>query len=119
MRILIATMGLMMLAGCANVADIRKNPPVLSLSSDKSAELTAECIRDGWQSTSLIGGSVGGVLQKSGAGISVIAPNPESPWHLVDVVPSGLTNSKVYYRFYRTWQSPSDKVINVVKACSD
>lgn len=118
MRILVGAVGLVLLAGCANVADIRANPPVLSLISQKSAEQTAECIRDGWQSTSLIGGSVGGVLQKSGRGFSVIAPNPESPWHVADVVPSGATTSKVSYRFHRTWQAPSDKVLVVVKSCA-
>lgn len=118
MRILIAALGLALLAGCANVAEIRSGPPVLSLASKKSAVQTAECIRDGWQSTSLIGGSVGGVLQASGGSFSVIAPNAESPWHVADVIPTGGSTSKVVYRFHRTWQSPSDRVLDVVKSCA-
>ncbi|MDH0646228.1 hypothetical protein N5D48_05110 [Pseudomonas sp. GD03858] len=118
MRILIGAVAVMLLAGCANVADIRSSPPVLSLTSKKSAEQTAECIRDGWQSTSLIGGSVGGVLQKSGGSFSVIAPNAESPWHVADVIPTGGSKSKVVYRFHRNWQEPSDRVLDVVKSCA-
>lgn len=118
MRILIGMVGLALLAGCANVADIRANPPVLSLTSTKSAEQVAECIRDGWQSTSIIGGSVGGVLQKSGNNYSVIAPNSETPWHIADVAPSAVDASKITYRFHRTWQAPSEKVLSIVRSCA-
>jgi len=117
MRILIGTMAAALLAGCSSVADVRNTPAVLSLSSAKPALAVAECIRDGWQSTSIVGGSVGGILQQSGEKFSVVAPNGESPWHVVDVTPSG-TGSRVQYRFYRTWQSPSDKVTHVVSYCS-
>lgn len=118
MRILMGALGLALLAGCANVADIRANPPVLSLKSAKSAEQVAECIRDGWQSTSIIGGSVGGVLQKSGNSYSVIAPNPESPWHIADIAPVTVDSSKITYRFHRTWQAPSERVLGVVRSCA-
>lgn len=118
MRILICGLGLSLLGGCANVADIRTNPAVLSLNSTKSAEQVAECIRDGWQSTSLVGGSVGGVLQKSGNSYSVIAPNPETPWHIADIVPAAAGASKITYRFHRTWQAPSAKVVDVVNTCA-
>lgn len=118
MRILIGAVGLALLGGCANVADIRANPPVLSLKSTKSAEQVAECIRDGWQSTSIIGGSVGGVLQKSGNSYSVIAPNSESPWHIADIVSVAVDASKITYRFHRTWQEPSEKVLSVVRSCA-
>lgn len=118
MRILAGALGLLVLGGCANVADIRANPPVLSLKSTKSAEQVAECIRDGWQSTSIIGGSVGGVLQKSGNSYSVIAPNPETPWHIADIAPLAVDASKITYRFHRTWQAPSEKVLSVVRSCA-
>lgn len=118
MRVFICALGLSLLGGCANVADIRANPAVLSLNSTKSAEQVAECIRDGWQSTSIVGGSVGGVLQKSGNSYSVIAPNPETPWHIADIDPATVDASKITYRFHRTWQAPSGKVVDVVKACA-
>lgn len=117
MRILIAALGVALLTGCSSVADIRKTPAVLSISSTKPARVVAECIRDGWQSTSIVGGSVGGVLQQSGDKFSVVAPNGESPWHVADVLPVG-SGSAVQYRFYRTWQSPSDRVTKVVSDCS-
>lgn len=117
MRILIAALGVALLSGCSSVADIRKTPAVLSISSAKPARAVAECIRDGWQSTSIVGGSVGGVLQQSGDKFSVVAPNGESPWHVADVFPAG-SGSTIQYRFYRTWQSPSDRVTKVVSDCS-
>lgn len=117
MRILIGALAMVLLAGCSSVADIRTKPAVLSLSSVKPAKVVAECIRDGWQSTSIIGGSVGGILQQSGESYSVIAPSSESPWHVVDVSPI-KTGSSIQYRFYRNWQSPSDKITKVVSDCS-
>lgn len=117
MRIFVAALGVALLAGCSSIADVRSTPAVLSLSSAKPAKLIAECIRDGWQSTSIVGGSIGGILQQSGDRLSVVAPNGESPWHVVDVTPAA-SGSSVQYRFYRTWQSPSDKVTQVVSDCS-
>ena len=117
MRILIGAMAVALLVGCSSVADVRRAPAVLSLSSAKPAKVIAECIRNGWQSTSIVGGSIGGILQQSGDRISVVAPNGESPWHVVDVNPVA-SGSSVQYRFYRTWQSPSDKVTQVVSNCS-
>lgn len=117
MRILMVTMMTMILAGCASVGDIRKNPPLLKIESPHSPKAVAECIRDGWQATDLVGGSLGGILQTSGDRYSVIAPNPENPWHLVDVNPKG-TGALVQYHFFRTWQSPSDKISSVVSACA-
>lgn len=118
MRILIAALGVALLTGCSSVADIRKTPALMTISSAKPARVVAECIRDGWQSTSIVGGSVGGVLQQSGDKFSVVAPNGESPWHVADVIPTG-PGSAVQYRFYRTWQSPSEKVTKVVSDCSN
>lgn len=117
MRTLIGSIAVALLAGCSTVADIRQNPPAVSLESKKSAESVAECIRDGWQNTSIIGGSVGGQLQKSGDGFAVIAPNAENPWHVADIKSKG-TGSVVSYRFYRTWQSPPDAVPETVRRCS-
>ena len=117
MRILIAALGVALMAGCSSVADIRNTPAVLIVSSTKPAKVVAECIRDGWQSTSIVGGSVGGVLQQSGEKFSVVAPTGDSPWHVADVLPTG-SGSAVQYRFYRTWQSPSDRVTKVVSDCS-
>lgn len=117
MRILVGALTLALLGGCSNVADIRTNPAVLSLSSGRPAKAVAECIRDGWQSKSIVGGSIGGVLQQSGEAFAVVAPNSESPWHVVDVI-STANGSSVEYRFYRAWQSPNSKVTEVVKDCS-
>lgn len=118
MRFLLAVPVLLAgLAGCATTNDIRSNPPIIKISSSKSAKSVAECIRDGWQGTSLIGGSVGGVLQTSGEKYSVIAPNPESPWHVVDVTPTP-SGSVVAYHFFRTWQDPATRVTDVVRSCS-
>jgi hypothetical protein len=118
MRILIAGLAMALLAGCSSVAEIRATPAVLSLSSQKPARAVAECIRDGWQATSIVGGSVGGILQQSGERFSVIAPNSESPWHVADVVPVG-GGSAVRYHFFRTWQSPSAQVTKVVSDCTN
>lgn len=117
MRILIAGAALMLLAGCSSVAEIRATPAVLSLASSKSAKAVAECIRDGWQATSIVGGSVGGILQQTGDRFAVVAPNSESPWHVADVVPAS-SGSAVRYHFYRTWQSPSTQVTTVVMDCA-
>jgi hypothetical protein len=117
MRILIGVLAIAVLAGCSTVADIRQNPPIVSLESKKSAESVAECVRDGWQNTRIIGGSVGGQLQKSVEGFAVIAPNAENPWHVADIRSKG-TGSIVSYRFYRTWQSPPDDVPETVRRCA-
>jgi hypothetical protein len=117
MRSVVAGLAVILLAGCSSVGDIRKNPPLLEIESKHSAKAVAECIRDGWQATDLVGGSLGGILQTSGDRYTVIAPNPENPWHLADVDPKGI-GSLVRYHFFRTWQSPSDKISGVVSACS-
>lgn len=117
MRIQVAMMGLAMLAGCANVADTRSNPPLLSLSSHRPALDVAECIRDSWQSTTVVGASLGGVMQKSGDRYSVLAPDTQAPLHLVDIVPD-KGGSFIQYHFYRTWQSPLERVIDAVRKCT-
>ncbi|MFM9487928.1 hypothetical protein [Pseudomonas monachiensis] len=117
MKLIVGALAIALLAGCSTASDIRKNAPLLTLSSEKKAKNVAECIRDGWQSTSLIGGSVGGVLQSSGERYSVIAPDPESPWHVVDITPTP-SGSTVAYHFFRTWQDPSTKVTSVVESCA-
>lgn len=116
MRILVGALALALLAGCASVADTRSNPPLLTLTSAKPAQEVAECIRDSWQSTTVLGASIGGILQSSGDRYSVLAPDAQAPLHLVDVVPSG-GGSSVQYHFYRTWQSPLDRVTDAVRAC--
>lgn len=117
MRILIGAVLLAILAGCASVADTRSNPPLLTLSSQKSALELAECIRDKWQNTTVLGASIGGILQSSGDRYSVLAPDAQAPLHLVDVEPS-KGGSMVRYHFYRTWQSPLDRVTDAVKVCA-
>lgn len=108
---------LVFMAGCASVADTRSNPPLLTLNSQKPARDLAECIRDRWQSTTVLGASIGGILQSSGSRYSVLAPDAQAPLHLVDVEPS-KGGSTVRYHFYRTWQSPLDRVTDAVKACA-
>lgn len=117
MRILIGALGLALVAGCASVAETRSNPPLVVLESHKPARDVAECIRDSWQSTTVLGASVGGILQSSGKRYSVLAPDAQAPLHLVDVVP-GKDGSTVRYHFYRTWQSPLARVTDAVKACA-
>lgn len=117
MRILIGALGLALLAGCASVADTRSNPPLLTLSSEKPALELAECIRDKWQNTTVLGASIGGILQSSGSHYSVLAPDVQAPLHLVDVEPN-KGGSTVRYHFYRTWQSPLERVTDAVESCA-
>jgi hypothetical protein len=117
MRILISALAAVLLSGCASVADTRSNPPLLTLDSKKPARQVAECIRDSWQSTTVLGASVGGILQSSGDRYSVLAPDAQAPLHLVDVEPSN-GGSVVRYHFYRTWQSPLERVTDAVSACA-
>lgn len=117
MRILICAAGLALLGGCASVADTRSNPPLLTLTSQKPAQNIAECIRDSWQSTTVLGASIGGILQTSGNRYSILAPDAQAPLHLVDVEPVN-GGSMVSYHFYRTWQSPLERVTDAVKACA-
>jgi hypothetical protein len=116
-RMMFGALAVALMAGCSSVSDIRKEPPLLTLSSAKTAQSVAECIRDGWQAISLVGGSVGGILQSSQGSYAVIAPGPESPWHVADVTPSH-SGSVIVYRFYRSWQSPPDRVMEVVRECA-
>jgi len=117
MRILIGAVGLALLAGCASVGDTRSNPPILALHSAKPVRAIAECIRDGWQNTTVLGAGIGGVLQTSGNRFTVLAPDTQAPLHLVDVEPT-VDGSSVRYHFYRTWQLPLERVTDVVKACA-
>lgn len=116
MKYLVGTAFLLVLAGCSSVADVRGNQPVLTLNSALPAEHAAECIRDGWQATKVLGGTVGGVLQKSGNRYSVVA-SPDIPWHVADVEPSE-SGSRITYHFYRTWQSPPAQVLEAVRDCA-
>lgn len=117
MRILIGVLGAALLSGCASVADTRSNPPLLVLNSQKPARELAECIRDTWQSTTVLGASIGGILQTSGDRYSVLAPDAQAPLHLVDVEPA-KGGSTVRYHFYRTWQSPLARVTDAVRVCA-
>lgn len=117
MRALIGAVGLTFLAGCASVSDTRSNPPLLTLSSPTPARAVAECIRDSWQSTTVLGSSIGGTLQISGNRYSILAPDAQAPLHLVDVDPTN-SGSEIRYHFYRTWQSPLQRVTDAVRACA-
>jgi hypothetical protein len=117
MRILIGVMGLVVLAGCANVGDTRSNPPLLELYTTKQPKQAAECVRDAWQNTTVLGASVGGVLQSSGDRFSILAPDVQAPLHLVDVTPA-QEGSRISYHFYRTWQTPLQRVLDAVKSCA-
>lgn len=116
MRLLITAAGIVCLTACSSVAEVRDTPPLIVIKSSAPAEQVAECIRDGWQSTKVVGGSIGGVLQKSGPRYSVVA-SPEIPWHVVDV-DSSQSGSIVTYHFYRTWQSPPAQVQQVIRSCA-
>ncbi|MFB1630155.1 hypothetical protein [Pseudomonas sp. AP-1] len=117
MRFLIGAMGLALLAGCANVSDTRSNPPLVSVTSSKSPQELAECIRDGWQGIAVLGSGYGAILQSSGNRFSVFSPDSATPWHIADVSPSN-SGAAVSYHFYRTWQSPPESVITVIKRCA-
>lgn len=117
MRILIGALGLVFVAGCASVGDTRSNPPLLNLKTSKQPAEVAECIRDSWQATTVLGVSVGGVLQSSGPRYSILAPDAQSPLHVVDVTPTE-GGSLVRYHFYRTWQSPLQRVTDAVRSCA-
>jgi hypothetical protein len=117
MRVLMGALGVAMLAGCASVADTRSNPPLLTLLSPKPAREVAECIRDSWQSTTVLGSSIGGVLQSSGNRYSILAPDVQAPLHLVDIE-STNSGSEIRYHFYRTWQSPLQRVTDAVRDCA-
>lgn len=117
MRILITALAVAMLPGCASVGDTRSNPALLVLQSSKQPKQAAECIRDAWQNTSVLGASVGGVLQSSGERYSVLAPDVQAPLHLVDITPTP-GGSRISYHFYRTWQSPLERVPDAVRSCA-
>ena len=105
------------LSGCSSVSETRANPPVLQLSSSHKASDVAECIRDGWQGTTVLGAGIGGILQSSGDRYTILAPDAQSPLHLVDVFPN-KSGSSIRYHFYRTWQSPLERVTDVVRSCA-
>lgn len=117
MKLFIGALALAALAGCASVGDTRSNLPLLALQSSKSAKVIAECIRDGWQSTTVLGAGIGGILQTSGDRYTILAPDAQAPLHLVDVIPN-KGGSSVRYHFYRTWQSPLERVTDVVRSCA-
>lgn len=117
MRNVMAALGVVVLAGCASVGETRNNPPLLELDSRKQPQQAAECVRDAWQNTTVLGASVGGVLQSSGDRFSILAPDAHSPLHLVDITPT-KSGSRITYHFYRTWQSPLDRVLDAVRSCA-
>lgn len=117
MRTFMAALGVLMLAGCASVGDTRRNPPLLELHSSRQPKQVAECVRDAWQNTTVLGASVGGVLQSSGSRYSILAPDAQSPLHLVDVTPAP-GGSRISYHFYRTWQTPLQRVPDAVRSCA-
>lgn len=113
----LAAFGLALLAGCASVGDTRSNPALLELHSSKAPRDAAECVRDAWQNTTVLGASVGGVLQSSGERYSILAPDVQSPLHVVDVMPAA-GGSRISYHFYRIWQSPLQRVLDAVRSCA-
>ncbi|WP_154219935.1 hypothetical protein [Pseudomonas syringae] len=113
----ITNLSFLLLAGCANISDTRNTHPVLSISSKKPAKDVAQCIRDGWQNVSVWGAGIGGTLQESSGSYTVIAPDAQTPWHLVDISPSPKGSTIKYY-FYREWQSPLDRIKNAVIGCA-
>ena len=117
MRLCIGAMGLALLAGCAGVGETRTNPPLLELDSSMQPRQAAECVRDAWQNTTVLGASVGGILQSSGDRFSILAPDAQAPLHLVDITPTE-SGSRITYHFYRTWQSPLDRVLEAVRSCA-
>jgi len=117
MKLFVGALALVSMAGCASVGDTRSNPPLLSLQSSKPAKVVAECIRDGWQGTTVLGAGIGGILQTSGDRYTILAPDAQAPLHLVDVIPK-KGGSSVRYHFYRTWQSPLERAVDVVRSCA-
>ena len=113
----LALLSAALLGGCSSVAETRENPPILQLSSAHKAKDVAECIRDGWQGTTVLGAGIGGILQTSGDRYTILAPDAQSPLHLVDVIPN-KGGSSIRYHFYRTWQSPLERVTDVVRSCA-
>lgn len=116
MRILIGALAVALLAGCSSVSDVRQTTPVLSVSSSNPPQQVAECIRDGWQSIKVIGGTIGGTVQQTGKSFSVIA-TVDQPWHVADITPTSK-GSAIQYHFYRSWQSPPSSVVDVVRSCA-
>lgn len=106
----------LILPGCSTIEEVREKPALLEFRTSASAKDVAECIRDGWQAISVLGGPLGGDMQSSGARYTVVAPNVEQPWHVVDVMPTAK-GTQVSYHFKNTWQSPLERIVQVVRSC--
>jgi len=82
-----------LVVGCANPYKYKEEAGYkISYQSTKSPDALAECIRNAWQLQ--YSALAGGVIQKSGATLSVIAM-PDA----VDVVPNGKSTTVNFYSF--------------------
>lgn len=86
--------GVLLLAGCASVTDLRNGAPIASWDSAKPAQPVAECIRDAWQNQRIGLEANGATLQTTGTLLTVVSPPGGVPAEVADIQASS-TGSKV------------------------
>lgn len=103
MRILIATVALVMLAGCMapTMNEARQEGPYKVLVSKKSDAALAKCVHYEWQNQPVFGGTPGATLQPGrDAGYTVFT---EGTQYFVDIQPKAAGSEAKYYVVVRNW----------------
>ncbi|MBK5003965.1 hypothetical protein IAE38_000569 [Pseudomonas sp. S32] len=103
MRILIAGLGMAMLAGCVapTMNEARGKGPYKILNSAKSDQALAKCVQYAWENQPIFGGAPGATLQSGhDAGYTVHTFGSE---YFVDIRPRGSGSEARYYVVLGNW----------------
>lgn len=111
MKIVLITMAVLALAGCASVSGLRDKAPAFSANSARPVDEVVTCISAAWQAhrapTRLLPITGGQSLQVDNAALA------GSPFAVVDVV---STNAGSQTKYYKQGVVPS-AYLDTVKAC--
>lgn len=96
-KAIIGVLVLASLAGCAGskMKEARTGTPYKTLSSDKAAQVVAQCIQFGWQDESVFGVDAGGFMEPAPAGGYTIYTTAGD--YFVDVITTGSGATLKYY----------------------
>ena len=115
MRVLIAAVAVVMLAGCMapTMNEARQAGPYKVLTSKKSDAALAKCVQYEWQNQSIFGGTPGATLQPGrDTGFTVFT---EGSQYFVDIQPKSSGSEAKYYVVVANWIA--NKRLTALQGC--